>query len=376
MIRLSKRTDGMQPVYVWMIRIGSIFVALLIGALVLLLLGYPPLKSYETIIDGAVGNSNFLRATIKTASPLLGCALAIAPCFKMRFWNIGAEGQITAGAIGATFVALNFAEKEVIKEVLNPNGTVELVKEMVPNMAPLPLLLLMAFAAILCGGLWGLIPGIFKALWNTNETLFTLMMNYIIIGVVKWLQGGPWEGSIPGSQKIDQFADNAKLPLVGGIHCGWIIVLVLVVLIFLYMNYSKHGFEIAVIGDSANTARYAGINVGYVMMRTMFLSGAISGLVGFIFVSGANHTLYDGVAAGVGFTAITVAWLAQLNPFGMIIIASLLAILSKGSRTLKTRIGVPSTIAEILTGLILLCMLGCEFFINYKVSLHRRKEEK
>ena len=142
------------------------------------------------------------------------------------------------------------------------------------------------------------------------------------------------------------------------------------------MNYSKHGFEIAVIGDSANTARYAGINVGYVMMRTMFLSGAISGLVGFIIVSGANHTLYDGVAAGVGFTAITVAWLAQLNPFGMIIIASMLAVLTKGSRTLKTRLGVPSTIAEILTGLILLCMLGCEFFVNYKLSVHRRKEEK
>lgn len=376
MIRLSKRTDGMKPLYAWMIRIGSIFLALLIGAIILLILGYPPIESYTTIIDGALGNANFTRATIKIAIPLLGCALAIAPCFKMRFWNIGAEGQITAGAIGATFVALNFAEKEVVKEVVKADGTIDLVKEMVPNMDPLPLLLLMALAAILCGGIWGLIPGFFKAVWNTNETLFTLMMNYIIIGVVKWLQGGPWEGSVPGSQKINQFSDNAKLPTVLDIHCGWIIVLVLTVLIFFYMNYSKHGFEIAVIGDSANTARYAGINVGYVMMRTMFLSGAISGLVGFIIVSGANHTLYDGVAAGVGFTAITVAWLAQLNPFGMIIIATMLAVLTKGSRTLKTRLEVPTTIAEILTGLILLCMLGCEFFVNYKLSVRHRKEEE
>ena len=352
MIRLSKRTDGMSSVNMWLIRIGSIFVALLIGAIILLLLGYPPLESYETIVNGALGNENFMRATIKIAIPLLGCALAIAPCFKMRFWNIGAEGQITAGAIGATFFALQFGD----------------------TMEPLPLLILMAFASILCGGIWGLIPGIFKALWNTNETLFTLMMNYIIIGVVKWLQGGPWEGNIPGSQKINQFADNAKLPEVFGIHCGWIIVLILTVLIYLYMNFSKHGFEIAVIGDSANTARYAGINVGYVMMRTMFLSGAIRGLIGFIVVSGANHTLYDGVAAGVGFTAITVAWLAHLNPFGMIFIASMLATLSKGSRTLKMRVGVPATIADILTGLILLCMLGCEFFVNYKLSFHRRKE--
>ena len=137
----------------------------------------------------------------------------------------------------------------------------------------------------------------------------------------------------------------------------------------------KHGYEIAVIGDSSNTARYAGMNVGRIMMRTMFLSGSISGLVGFIIVSGANHTLYDGVAGGVGFTAISVAWLAQLNPFAMIIIASMLAVLTKGSQTLNTRMQVPSTIADILTGFILLCMLGCEFFINYKISIRREKED-
>ena len=201
------------------------------------------------------------------------------------------------------------------------------------------------------------------------------MMNYIIIGVVKWLQGGPWEAPPSGSQMIAQFAGNAKLPSVLGVHCGWIIVLVLTVLMFIDMRYTKHGYEIAVIGDSSNTARYAGMNVGRIMMRTMFLSGSISGLVGFIIVSGANHTLYDGVAGGVGFTAISVAWLAQLNPFAMIIIASMLAVLTKGSQTLNTRMQVPSTIADILTGFILLCMLGCEFFINYKISIRREKED-
>ena len=229
--------------------------------------------------------------------------------------------------------------------------------------------------ALIVGGLWALIPAFFKAKWNTNETLFTLMMNYIIIGVVKWLQGGPWEAPPSGSQMIAQFAGNAKLPSVLGVHCGWIIVLVLTVLMFIYMRYTKHGYEIAVIGDSSNTARYAGMNVGRIMMRTMFLSGSISGLVGFIIVSGANHTLYDGVAGGVGFTAISVAWLAQLNPFAMIIIASMLAVLTKGSQTLNTRMQVPSTIADILTGFILLCMLGCEFFINYKISIRREKED-
>ncbi len=356
MIRLSKRTDGMSTWSTWLIRISSILVALLLGALLLTALGYPPIRAYGTIIRGSLGSLTFVRQTVKIAIPLLGCALAIAPCFKMRFWNIGAEGQITAGGIGATLVVLLLADK----------------------LPQVPLLLLMALGAIVCGAIWGLIPGFFKARWNTNETLFTLMMNYIVIGIVKWLQGGPWEGAASavanGSQQIGQFPANAKLPTVLGVHCGWIIVLLLTVFIFIYMNYSKHGFEIAIIGDSHNTARYAGIHVGGVMMRTMALSGGISGLVGFIIVSGANHTLYDSVADGVGFTAITVAWLANLNPLGMILIAMLLAVLDKGSQTLYRELSVPATIAEILTGLILLCMLASEFFISYKLSIRRRKE--
>lgn len=351
LVRLAKR-EGIRPASAWGIRIASIFVALILGSFIIMITGVDPIEAYGTMIKGSLGSKVYIQQTAKIAIPLLGCALAIAPCFKMRFWNIGAEGQITAGALAATFVARQLTGK-------------------VPSVV---LLILMGVASLIGGGLWGLIPGFFKAKWNTNETLFTLMMNYIIIGVVKWLQGGPWEGAVKGSQKIAQFPDQAKLPSIFGIHCGWIIVLVLTVFIFIYMNYSKHGFEIAIIGDSHNTARYAGINVGKVMMRTMTLSGGISGLVGFIIVSGANHTLYDGVANGVGFTAITVAWLAQLNPFAMILISMVLGVLSKGSQTLYRQLEVPATIAEILTGLILLCMLGCEFFVNYKLSLNRRKE--
>ena len=155
-----------------------------------------------------------------------------------------------------------------------------------------------------------------------------------------------------------------------------VIVLVLVVVMHLYMNYTKHGYEIAVIGDSINTARYAGMNVGHVMMRTMFLSGAISGLVGFIVASGANTTLYDGVAAGVGFTSITVAWLSQLNAFAMIAISMMLAVISKGAETLQTRLAVPASISDIITGILLFCMLGCEFFINYRLIFRSSKTEK
>ena len=351
LIRLAKR-DSMDPRKVWTIRLGSILIALLLGSLVILITGNNPFTAYGTMISGALGKKTAIRQTVKIAVPLLGCALAIAPCFRMRFWNIGAEGQITAGAIAATYFALYWVDK--LPSVL--------------------LLIVMAVAAALAGGIWGLIPAFFKAKWNTNETLFTLMMNYIIIGVVSWLQGGPWEGR-PGSQIIPQFDRAACLPKVFGVHCGWIIVLVLVVFIFIYMRYTKHGYEIAVIGDSINTARYAGMNVGRIMMRTMLLSGAISGIVGFIVVSGANGTLYNGVADGVGFTSITVAWLSQLNAFAMIVISMMLAVLSKGAETLQTQLSVPASISDIITGLLLFCMLGCEFFINYRLIFRSKHQE-
>ena len=352
LIRLAKR-DGMEAWKIWCIRVGSILAALLLGALVMALVGTNPVTAYGTILSGALGKKTAVRQTVKIAIPLLGCALAIAPCFKMRFWNIGAEGQITAGAIAASYFALFWAGR-----------------------VPGPMLLvIMGLAGAVAGGLWALIPAFFKAKWNTNETLFTLMMNYIIIGVVRWLQGGPWEGR-KGSQIIPQFDAAACLPRVLGVHCGWIIVLILVVFMHVYMNHTKHGYEIAVIGDSVNTARYAGMNVGRIMMRTMFLSGAISGLVGFIVASGANNTLYDGVAGGVGFTSITVAWLSQLNAFAMVAISMLLAVLSKGAETLQTRMAVPTSISDIITGILLFCMLGCEFFINYKLIFRKNSHKE
>ena len=352
LIRLAKRSE-MSPRTIWAIRVASIIVALILGCIPMILTGNSPIEAYGVILKGSVSRPIYLKQTIKIAIPLLGCALAIAPCFKMRFWNIGAEGQITMGAVAATYFALFWVGK-------------------VPHVA---LLAIMFLAGAVAGGIWGLIPAYFKARWNTNETLFTLMMNYIAIGIVAWLQGGPWEGR-KGSQLIPMFNDSARLPQVFGVHCGWIIVLVLVVIMHIYMTRTKQGYEIAVIGDSVNTARYAGMNVGWIIMRTMFISGAICGIVGFIIVSGANFTLYKGVANGVGFTSITVAWLSQLNSFAMIVISMILAILEKGANTLQTRMQVPASIADIITGILLFCMLSCEFFINYSLIFrHKVKEE-
>ena len=355
-LQLSRRIDGIHPAAAWSIRVASIVFALIVGGLLLLALGYSPLKAYGTIIDGSLGSKTFVRQTIKIAIPLLGCALAIAPCFKMHFWNIGAEGQITAGAIGATFFALKFGK----------------------TIPQLPLLLIMAVAAILCGGLWALIPAFFKAKWNTNETLFTLMMNYIAIQLTSFAVS-KWENP-PGSNSIGTINSKGDVKYVGWIgnmfsdgynkDFMWtvIIVLVLAALVYLYLKYTKHGYEIAVVGDSENTARYAGIRVPRIYVRTMALSGALCGFAGFLAVSAVSHTLSTSTAGGRGFTAIIVAWLAKMNPFVMILISALLSFLDKGAVQIASDFGLNEYVSKIISGVILFFILGSEFFINYQVK--------
>jgi len=351
LIRIAKR-ENMPPVTVWTIRIGSLFVALILGSIPFLISGINPLVAYATIIQKTLGKASGIRYVVRTMIPLLGTGLALAPCFKMHYWNCGGEGQITMGAIGAAFIAFNFAGK------LSSPVT----------------LILMAVTSMVFGAIWSMIPSFFKAHWNTNETLFTLTLNYIAIGIAAWLVGGPWEG-VPGSQIAPNFSENAVLPKIFGIQAGWVLIVILVVVMFVYLKYTKHGYEIAVLGESENTARYAGMNVTKIIIRTAILSGAICGLVGFMIASGSSQTLYKDCAGGVGFTAITVAWLSQLNPFIMVVIAAILAILSRGGSALATFMQVPAAISEILSGLILLCMLACEFFVNYRI-IFRDKHNK
>ncbi|MEF9971618.1 MAG: ABC transporter permease, partial [Oscillospiraceae bacterium] len=233
----------------------------------------------------------------------------------------------------------------------------------------------MFVAGALAGGIVGLIPAVFKAKWGTNETLFTLMLNYILLGIERYLQNGPWrDPKGTGFPIIAMFDKSARLPKVFGVHIGWMIVILLVIGMFIYLNYTKQGYEISVVGESERTARYAGMNVPKIIIRTMLISGAIAGIVGFITVSGADYTLNEGTAGGVGFTAITVAWLAKLNPFAMVGIAGFLAILTKGSNTIQTNFKIPASASGVLTGIILFSMLACEFFINYRMIFRGHKE--
>lgn len=350
-IRIAKRSD-ISKLHAWCIRIAAILLSLVTGGLLILALGHNPFLVYRDMITGSLSTKTAAVATAKIAIPLLGAALSIAPAFKMRFWNIGAEGQILAGAIAASYFAL-FQYKNLSRPML---------------------LSVMFLAAVLAGGLWALIPAIFKARWGTNETLFTLMLNYIILKIVTYLRTGPWKNpSSSGFPKIAMFDASARLPNVFGVHIGWIIVLSLVVFMYIYMRYSQHGYEIAVVGESEHTARYVGMSVGKIIIRTIFISGAIAGVVGFLIVSGSSYTLTDNTAGGYGFTAITVAWLAKLNPFAMIVISVFLAVLKKGSNTIQTNFKIPASASEVLTGIILFFMLGCEFFINYRLIFRGSK---
>ena len=223
-----------------------------------------------------------------------------------------------------------------------------------------------------------MIPAFFKAHWNTNETLFTLMLNYIAMQLVSFAIVY-WE-TPKGSNHVGLINNQTKagwLPSIGG--NGYllpiIIVMVLMVLMYLYMNYSKQGYEIAVVGESENTAHYAGINVKRVIIRTMAISGGIGGLAGYLLASGVGHTISTGLAGGRGFTAIIVAWLGKLNPFAMVFVAFFLVFMEKGAGQIATQFNLNENASDIITGIILFFILGCEFFIHYQVELRKREKE-
>jgi simple sugar transport system permease protein len=353
LIRISKRT-GISTPKAWGIRAVAFVLALVVSGLVIFsIVKMSPLKVYLTMFEGALGSPRRIWVTIRDTMMMLCIAVGLAPAFKMKFWNIGAEGQVLVGGIATAFCMIHFG-----------------------STLPVPILfLVMILASLVAGGVWGLIPGIFKAKWNTNETLFTLMMNYVAIQLTSY-SVAKWENP-PGSNSvgvINQTTSAGWFPSILGNEylLNVIIVMALTVFVFIYLRYSKHGYEIAVVGDSENTAKYAGISVQKVYIRTMILSGAICGLAGFLTVAGASHTISTAIAGGRGFTAIIVAWLAKFNTFVMILISFLLIFLEKGAIEIASRYNLNEYASSIITGIILFFILGSEFFINYKVNIRHK----
>ena len=355
LVRIAKRNTISKP-RAWAIRLISLLLALVVCAILIYsIVKMNPLQVYVSMWKGAFGSARRAWITARDVMMLLCIAVGLAPAFKMKFWNIGAEGQILVGGI-VTAACMIY----------------------LPQLPGPVLFLVMLVASLAAGAVWGVLPALFKARWNTNETLFTLMMNYVAIQLTSYCVA-LWENP-PGSNSIGVINQTS--------HAGWfpavfgqaymlnvIIVMTVTVAMFFYLRDSKQGYEIAVVGESQNTARYAGISVGKVFIRTMIISGAICGLAGFIAVSGASHTISTSTAGGRGFTAIIVAWLAKFNTFTMILISLLLVFLNKGAIEIATAYNLNDYASEMITGIILFFILGSEFFINYRLIFRGHHKE-
>lgn len=337
----------------WGIRAFAIILAMIVCAVVTTVLtGDNPIQVYGAIIAGAFGTARKTWITLQSMSILLIISLALTPAFKMRFWNIGGEGQVLIGGLASAACMICLADK-------------------LPNTV---IIALMIVSSLVAGALWGLIPAFFKAKWNTNETLSTLMMNYIAIQLVAYYTV-VWE--VPkGSGKIGIINQNTSIgwlpQIAGSKYLLSILAAALVTIgVYIYIKYSKHGYEISVVGESEQTARYVGIKVEKVIIRTMLLSGAICGLAGLLLVGGINHTITTTITNGQGFTAVMVSWLAKFNPFTMIATSFLIIFLNRGASEISTTFGLNQSFADILTGIILFFIIGCEFFITYKINFRK-----
>ncbi|MBQ1493278.1 MAG: ABC transporter permease [Blautia sp.] len=358
LIHLTKRAF-IHPVKAWAIRILAIVLGLLVCALVAFLLidkirenPAKILDFYNAFIKGSFSTSRKFWKFLKNLAILLSIALALTPAFRMRFWNTGAEGQTLVGVLGC--IAVDFYLGGKI-----PEGA---------------LLVLMLLAALLSSAIWALIPAIFKALWNTNETLFTLMMNYVATYLVSfflviWVSNR--SSSLPKMR-------TGKLPAIGGNDYLLIIIVTLVLtgILYIYLNYSKHGYEISVVGESVRTAQYVGINVKKVIIRTMILSGMLCGLTGYLIGAGLDQSVTTNSVGGLGFTAIMVSWLAKFNPLATILTSGLIQWLSQGAAQISQDFNVSGALPEVITGIILFFVIGSEFFIHYQIHLRGGAHKK
>lgn len=326
------------------VRAIAIIASLIVSAVAITILtGKNPLEVYASMVSGAFGSSLRIWSLVQNVAILLCISLAVTPAFKMKFWNCGAEGQVLIGGLATTAVMMFLGDS-----------------------LPYPaLIVVMLIASILAGIIWSVIPAFCKALWNTNETLFTLMMNYVAIQSVAFFLKYFVKS---GSGVLAPMSEYGLPVLFGQSYLlNIIIVAVLTVLVYIYLKKTKHGYEISVVGESENTAKYIGINVRKVVIRTLVVSGALCGIAGLLLVGGTNHTISTTTVDGRGFTAIMVSWLGKFNPVYMVLTSFLIVFLQRGAGQVSTDFRLPSAISDIVTGIILFFIIGCEFFLQYKI---------
>ena len=333
---------------------GALVVALLLSAVILAVVGADPVRVYVHILGASLGSVGVISDTLVKSTPLILTGLACALAFRMRLWNIGAEGQLLLGAWAASAVVL---------VPLVPAGT--------PGFVVLPVMLVAGF---LGGAAWGLIPGALRARFGVNEIIATLMLNSIAFAWVQYWVFGPWtEG---GFQLTEQFSPEAWLPRLSDlaeawpavrgltVHAGFLIALGAAGVVWWIVERSSLGYEIRLIGDNPRAARYAGIPISRLILLVFGVSGGLAGLAGMAEVSGVVHRLQDNFSPGYGYTAIIVAYLAKFHPLRVVPVAILFGALVLAGREIQ-----PSGVPAMIQGIILFCLISSEVFLRYRVRI-------
>lgn len=351
LLHLVKRVD-ISAKKAWLIRIIAFVLSILACAVISTIMTDKDMGFFfRYFFDGAFGSSRKIWNLFHETAIILIIALAVTPCFKMRFWNIGGEGQILMGALGCS-VIVNFMGGQA-----SDAGTI----------------IVSLLASIIFGVIWSVIPAIFKAHWNTNETLLTLMMNYIAVCLVNYFI----KTVVPTGTGVLNFSSGVIQPILNNEFILKIIVVtVITVIMAIYLKYSKHGYELTVVGESPNTARYIGINTKKVIIRTLILCGVVCGITGFLLVSATNHSLNsDSTVGGRGFIGVLVSWLAHFNPLAMVLTSFLYVFVNKGATQVGNYASLGSSYPSVLTGIFFFFIIATEFFINFKIVFKGKKEE-
>lgn len=345
---LVKRVD-MDRKKAWLIRLIAFALSILACAIITTAITKRDMGFFfKNFFGGAFGTPRKVWGLFHEAALLLLVALAVTPCFKMRFWNIGGEGQILMGALGCA-VVINFMGGKS-----SDAGTI----------------ILSLVVAMVFGALWSMIPAIFKARWNTNETLLTLMMNYIAVRLTEYF--------IKSVATTDTgtltFTKGVIGPIAGNEFILKIIIAAAItILMYIYLRFSKHGYELTVVGESENTARYIGINSKKVIIRTLVLCGIIAGITGFLLVSATNHELHSQYTVnGRGFTGVLISWLAKFNPFAMVLTSFLVVFVQNGAAEVSTYARLGISFPSMLAGVFFFFIIASEFFINYKIMFNKK----
>lgn len=330
-----------------LMKIMAIIIAMLITSALIASAGADIGEAFLALYAGAFGSWKAMIETLIKATPLILTGLAVSIAFRGKIWNIGAEGQLWAGAMAGYWVSANFTQ-----------------------LPPFMIFLSILAASFIAGAFWGFIPGILKAKLNVDEVIVTVMLNYIVHFILSYLLSDPWRDPDEFYYITSPVPEVSEYPLVLAntrLHAGFIVAIVVAFIVWWLMRKTRLGYEIRAIGLNPTASRFKSINVSRVIIITMLISGGIAGLAGAGEVVGLHHRLRMDISTGYGFTGIIVAMLGGMNPFGVTIAAIFFGALINGSNRMQIFTGVPIALVYAMQAIVLLCLLAVQVLSNYRI---------